>query len=267
MSVFWEIRPRGGGPTSYVLGTMHVRDARVFRYRPLYAEHLERCTVFMPEYDLFDPSAHVFHDALILPPGETVRDLLPRAVADRLARLLREEAGMALGDVQHLTPFALLQMLAEFCLGREYHLPLDAVLYEDARRLGLSCAGLETPEEHFSTLSKMPENDFLRSLIDALRDFGRFRRRSRRMLDSYVRGDLNGLLRLGRRQLGGLREVMLFERNRAMSVHLVNKAREEAVFAAVGAAHLPGGKGMLRLIKHSGFAVRPVPTEPFSETL
>jgi uncharacterized protein YbaP (TraB family) len=257
MSFFWKIVPRGGGPESYLLGTMHVRDARVFVQRPLYLSRMERCAVFMPEYDLFDPGAHAFYGALSLPPGQRVQDLLPRSAFQRLERLLATEAGLGPVDFQHLTPFALIQLLSELCLGKEYHHALDAVLYEDARRLGLACTGLETPEEHFSALEKMPEGEFLRSLIDILRHFSRFRRKSRRLIDCYVRGDAKNLLHLGRRQLGALRETMLYERNRLMSRNLIEQARHQAVFAAVGAAHLPGGKGMLRLIKHSGFTLTP----------
>ena len=35
-------------------------------------------------------------------------------------------------------------------------------------------------------------------------------------------------------------------------------AKEQSIFAAIGASHLGGQKGVLRLLKKEGFKVRPV---------
>ena len=55
-----------------------------------------------------------------------------------------------------------------------------------------------------------------------------------------------------------MRRVLIFARNARMAERFDELAREQALFAAVGAAHLPGGKGMLRLLKHRGWRVRAV---------
>lgn len=249
MSVFWQIVPPGGAP-SYLLGTMHVRDARVFRDWEKYRRRLAECQVFMPEYDLYSPDAQAFLHVLTMPSEQRLESLLPPPARKRLERLLRIELGMTLDNVAHLSPFALLQLLSEHCMGSEHHLPLDAALYSAARDMGMSCIGLETLEEHFGVLDKVPDNNFSNSLRGMLRNFGHFRRKSQQMLQWYERGELHDLLRYGRKQLGAFRGPMLFDRNALMTKTFCTQALQGPVFAAVGAAHLPGGKGMLRGIKH-----------------
>ena len=58
--------------------------------------------------------------------------------------------------------------------------------------------------------------------------------------------------------MGKLRKLMIYDRNEFMTNNLVALTEEGATFCAVGAAHLPGGKGMLRMLKRSGFKVKPI---------
>lgn len=248
MSVFWQIVPPDA-PPSYLLGTMHVRDERVFRDWDSYRQRLSECRVFMPEYDLYSPGAQDFLHVLSMPPEQRLDSLLPPPDRKRLERLLRIEMAMTLDNVAHLSPFALLQLLSQHCMGEERLLPLDAALYEAARAYGLMCTGLETLEEHFGVLDKVPEDSFAHSLRGMTRNFGHFKRKSQQLLEWYERGDLRNMLRYGRKQLGAFRGPMLFDRNVLMAKTFSEQARRGPVFAAVGAAHLPGGKGMLRLIK------------------
>jgi uncharacterized protein YbaP (TraB family) len=59
-----------------------------------------------------------------------------------------------------------------------------------------------------------------------------------------------------------MEELMLVRRNTAWVELLLNEAEGRNVFAAVGAAHLPGPDGVLHLLEKEGFTITPLPFDP-----
>jgi Uncharacterized protein conserved in bacteria len=78
------------------------------------------------------------------------------------------------------------------------------------------------------------------------------------MLARYAQGDIQGLYKSAKKDAKGMRKVLLYRRNRLMAKRFAEIASREPLFCAVGAGHLAGGKGMLRLLKNAGFSLRPV---------
>lgn len=69
--------------------------------------------------------------------------------------------------------------------------------------------------------------------------------------------DLGGAA--AREDFARFEQKMLIDRNEAWVVRLLDEAQGQKVFAAVGAAHLPGGIGVLRLLEKEGFEVTRLP--------
>ena len=61
---------------------------------------------------------------------------------------------------------------------------------------------------------------------------------------------------------------MLFIRNENMVNSLVDLMPKKSVFAGVGAAHLPGEKGMINMLRERGYTVKALTSEQtdFSKT-
>ena len=55
-----------------------------------------------------------------------------------------------------------------------------------------------------------------------------------------------------------MRRILLYKRNYIITDSISKHAQGSSVFCAVGAGHLHGYKGILRLLKHKGFKVKPV---------
>ena len=53
-------------------------------------------------------------------------------------------------------------------------------------------------------------------------------------------------------------EVMIYGRNADWAKRLPAIMREKSTFLAVGAAHLPGERGLLQLLRAAGYTVEPV---------
>jgi hypothetical protein len=87
------------------------------------------------------------------------------------------------------------------------------------------------------------------------------------MVTSYLAGDLHGLEALTEQQLGELApqarqyftEEGITARNRRMVETLLPELAEHRVFVAVGALHLPGESGLIRLLRRAGYELAPLP--------
>ena len=57
-------------------------------------------------------------------------------------------------------------------------------------------------------------------------------------------------------------KMLLTDRNRGWVDLLLDQAEGKQIFAAVGAAHLPGKNGVLYMLEQEGFEIEPLPFEP-----
>ena len=82
-----------------------------------------------------------------------------------------------------------------------------------------------------------------------------FSKNTKRLFSSASK---TAVLHLAKRSSRGLRSLLIYERNERMAARFAELAFEKTTFAAVGAAHLDGKKGLLRLLKMGGFSVKHV---------
>jgi uncharacterized protein len=54
------------------------------------------------------------------------------------------------------------------------------------------------------------------------------------------------------------RKLMIYDRNIIMANRMVGLSEENSCFFAIGAAHLPGQKGVMALLKRQGYKIVPV---------
>ena len=74
----------------------------------------------------------------------------------------------------------------------------------------------------------------------------------------YLDADLRSLYIYTKKSLGKSRNHLLYKRNERLADRMVTIGKESSLFAAVGAAHLWGKFGVIRLLKKKGFQVKPV---------
>lgn len=254
----WQIEPPAAPRPSFLFGTMHVRDARAFGQWPQVAAAIAATDIFATEFDLGEPPLPSLSEVADLPSLAAMG--LPDKAFRKLARILRRSVGVDLYALQHLPPLFIVNLLSERMLASDHTEPLDASLYAYARSLGKPTYGLETFADQLRILERIPARQQLRALKKYGATISSQRRQLHRNLTQYENADLAGLYRSVRAQAGGYRRLLLYDRNEHMSEAFLALAHDRCLFAAVGAGHLPGGKGMLRQLKRAGCRVRGVET-------
>ena len=97
-----------------------------------------------------------------------------------------------------------------------------------------------------------------KSLKQLANNFGKYKQELKDTTNLYVEGDIYQLLKKVKRTAGGMRRVLLYDRNVRMAQKIIEIAKNGSLFAAVGAGHLAGKKGMLRELKKHGCTIKPI---------
>ncbi|TNE60777.1 MAG: TraB/GumN family protein [Bacteroidetes bacterium] len=258
-SLLWQLTPRSGGPSSFLFGTMHVRDLRAFEWFELAKVYLEKCPVFATEFE-FSETDHQAVAAVMQPADQLPLDqALKAGVWKNMQFYCKKKLGVPAENLRHLHPMAVSLALTNALLAGEAAYSLDETLWEYARSKGKRTAGVETFEEQLQTLKRIPYKQHLKSLTWLLKNYGRQKKRLKKMMRWYRSGNIQRLYQSARKDARGMRRAMLFDRNRLMVQRFTEIARQESLFCAVGAGHLAGEKGMLRLLRKNGFKVKAIP--------
>lgn len=257
-ALLWKITPPGGGPASYLFGTMHVRDLRAFGWLETAKIHLAECEVFATEFDFSDADEAALAAALQLPNGATLDTLLKPGVWKNLDIYCRKKLGVPAETMRSQHPMAVSTALSTAFLADESAHSLDETLWHHARALGKTTTGVETFADQLETLRKIPFEQHLKSLTWLLKNYGRQKRRLKKMMRLYANGDIRQLYQTAKKDAKGMRRILLYDRNALMAKQFEEITQQHTLFCAVGAGHLAGGKGMLRLLKKAGFKVKPL---------
>ena len=257
-ALLWRLTPHKGGPDSYLFGTMHVRDLRAFNWLDRAKHCLDKCDVFATEFDFSDSDPNALATVLQGSDQGPLDETLKPGAWKSLQRLCKKRLGVPAEHMRFSHPMAVSMALTNSLLADETNYSLDETLWNYAREQGKQTTGVETFEEQLDILGKIPYKQHLKSLTWLLKNYKRQKKRLRKMMHWYNAGELQKLYRAAKKDAKGMRKILLFDRNQLMADRVVEIASQQSLFCAVGAGHLAGEKGMLRLLKKAGFKVRPV---------
>ncbi len=258
-SLLWRIEhPEIQSPT-YLFGTMHVRDARAFARIETIQQYISQCDKFAAEFDLSESNETRYTEAILLPEGQVLTNMLPPKIYKKLAKIFSRETGHELQAMLQYKPIAILNVLTEAQFRREERDSLDDTLYQFAQIQAKKICGLETFEEQLQILAKLDDNEQIRQLARAAKNFSSLRRQIKKSINAYCSGDLSRIHQIVKKANNSAqRKLLLRERNTIMVERLFAQAETGSLFAAVGAAHLAGKHGMLRLLRQKGCKIMPV---------
>ncbi|MEI6409470.1 MAG: TraB/GumN family protein [Bacteroidota bacterium] len=257
-TLLWRITPLSGGPDSYLFGTMHVRDLRAFRWYEIVLTYLNQCTVFATEFNFSELDGRALAETLHLPEGQTLDKMLRPGVWKGLERIAQQRLGFSAALLKYQHPMAVNTLISSSLLAEEAAQSLDETLWSYAQAAGKLMIGVESFEDQLNTIRSIDLEHQVAGLTWLVKNFVHQKKRLHKLMRWYEAGDLQQLYKAAKKDAKGMRRVMLYDRNYNMAVKFVEVAKTQSLFCAVGAGHLPGEKGMLRLLKKAGFKVKPV---------
>lgn len=252
-NLLWRISGKGLSKPSYLFGTMHVKDKRVFNFSDSVMLAIQKCNFFALEVH---PDTMVQKLFNTLQKQDTTHDLhkmLSEKDYAALSKKFEEKNGYKMRD--NINP-----LLAESLLKKSDNKPgdkesfIDAFLYGIARTMDKTIYGLENTSQQFDKLIGSP--DEIKARLLGLLETGAGEEDSEEMIRIYSTGNLENITNYITED--ALADSELVARNKVMVNSIINNMNKGSLFSAVGVAHLPGDEGIISQLRKAGYTLTPV---------
>lgn len=260
--LLWRVA-RADAAASHVFGTIHLADPRVLDIPEPVTRALSRSRRYFMEIQHAAPERSRFFEAAQFEDGRRIEPLIGTEAFATLAALLRER-DVPEEVIHRIKPWA---ALANLTITPEDYAgeTLDQKLLARARALRLPIDALEGIEEQISVFEGIAMETQVVLLKHALGHRDDLAGLIEPTIQAWLRRDLAALDAVNERISARYPDVaehyrVLFRsvvRNRSivMAHRLFVPLRRGSVFVAVGANHLYGEEGLLRLIEKQGYRV------------
>lgn len=261
-TLFWEISGKDLTKPSYLFGTMHIIPKSEFRNFDVADDLLERSERLVLEMEIDVPLKQQMEWAklMMLPEGQLISDFTDE---DNFTRL-RSYAIDSLEIKEFLfnayikmKPFAFYSALIPHAIGKKIE-GFELHFSKIATKKEIPVFGLESFEYQMAIFDSIPYPEQINLFFDEDLDL---RNEMYEMLEIYWSQDIYamaGLVSEENSEYARFEEKLLSMRNQNWAGQLENLMPEYSCFVAVGAAHLAGPDGLIRLLREKGYTVNPV---------
>lgn len=262
--LLWRIE-RGGETVGHLFGTIHSDRPEVLDLPAPVARAFEDAQRYAFEVDQRDIDRREIVRIMHYPDGTS----LPRRLPGELWARTREAAaqrGLRVDAITAMEPWALAMILG--LPPADPQRILDMHLQRRARQTGQPVTGLETVAEQLSIFDRLDESAQLDMLATAVKavESGQADALFERMVRAWLARDLSRIVELADDHPAvadpetndRLMRRLLEERNRRMVERMQPLLDAGGAFIAVGAMHLAGDDGLVRLLERRGYKVEAV---------
>jgi uncharacterized protein len=276
-AILWKIEPSDPAiAPSYLFGTMHLTDPRVHDLPKETRALIEDASVVALELaeavdrQKLAVAMMKYAHYLAMPAGKTLWDVVP----DADEHFIRESPNIPpgrLGTFDAYQPWVIAAMLSlplcETARQAAGLISLDEEIGQIAIAAGKPVVGVEKVEEQLKVLGGMAMDDQVRYLIATAKASNQISDYIETMVQLYLRREIAAIMPLTRRSdpsgdnmalLAYVERELIEKRNHTMHDRAIDLLQKGNAFIAVGALHLPGDKGLVELLRQSGYKVTPV---------
>lgn len=268
-SLLWKITGKGIKP-SYLFGTIHIIGASDYLWTPTMDKALKKTKKLVTEIDMSKQLSMAMEMMQLAPmkDGKKLEDILSAEDYALVKTYFLEEskspeAKMTFGLAQTWQPMLLMSLLyPEMIEGpvKMYEMELTKLAKAEEMEFG----GLESVSDQMSIFHTIPYDQQAESLVESVKDLksgdGKMIADLAKMTTHYKAQDVDGLLSAMDEEMDemGNQEAMLDNRNEKWIPQIIATSKKTPTFYAVGAGHLGGEKGVIRLLRAAGYKVTAV---------
>ena len=259
--LLWQISGNGLPDTSYLFGTIHIRDKRVFDLGDSTYYAIKHTKALFGELDLQDKDAMKAHASeFMMPAGISLESLLKPEEYKQVKKYCKKHIGVYALLINKIKPIYLSAVVSEDIIRKDEKKPLDLYLQDYAAKLGHKIGGIETIEEQLAVMDILTLQEQANMLLEQIQHIEDEKKLMEEMLQFYLAESLDKLDSLVQEDTTSqeFNEALLDARNKVMLLRIQDQMLKQSTFIAVGAAHLAGEKGLVVLLRKAGFQVRPV---------
>ena len=279
--LLYKISGNGLNTPSYIVGTYHLAPASYVDSIPGARVALETAEQVCGELSMDEMSSlegtQKVMAAMMLPDGQSLKDVLSEEEFAKLDAFMADVMGVGLSNpmvgaqLGKMTPMAIatqLQLLQYMKMtpGFNPNALIDSYFQTEASKNGKPVIGFETMDFQISVLYKGRSVERQKVQLMCMIDNREYELMVMKTLtEAYFAQDIAKLLEVTEEKLGNKcdstpeeDEALIYGRNADWAEKMPAIMGDKSTLFVVGAAHLPGERGVLELLKKKGYAVEAV---------
>lgn len=276
--LLWKVTGNGLAKPSYIMGTYHLANTSFANSVKGLHDALNACEQVYGELNMSQLDTQAMQgmqSTMMLPQGQTLDSLL---TADQLARLNAfmtkllgaDFSNPLLAPMKQMTPAALnTQFQVLMCMklegGFNPNEQFDTYFQKEAKKQNKAVGGLETLDYQMKVLFSAPMPRQIEQLMCLVDNYDYQTELLKRTIKAFYAEDMNAIQQIYEEKLHNTCDMtpaeenaLIYTRNANWAKALPNIMSQRSTLVAVGAAHLPGPRGLLQLLKDAGYTVTPI---------
>lgn len=270
--LLWKISGNGLKKPSYLFGTHHLAPLSILDSIPAFNDAFSSCPIVYGEIVIGDnettkKDTKKNYESMIAPPDSTLDLLLSEHLYKKLDSITQKNMNLTADQIKKLKPAAIyiqLIMIKSLKYFKDFNLneQLDEVIQRRALSANKQIRSFETSQQQSNILYDTPVKKQLETLKAIIELYDECDQYIKRTKEAYMTQDINTLINLLNNETFGLNDNnpknSSDERNLNWNEQLKEiLPKDEPIFIAVGAGHLPGKNGLIELLRKQGYTVEP----------
>jgi uncharacterized protein len=262
-SLLWKISGNGLQKPSYLFGTMHIlckQDAGLSENFKSAIANADKVYFELDMDNLFDMLGAM--NKMKMKNDTTLADLLSVAEYEKVKKFFESKNMMLpFSMLEKYKPFVASSMIMEASVPCDEQVAMEQVIMEEAQKNKKKIEGLETTAYQMSIFDSIPYKEQAQQLLKMVADDGKSAASVKEfadMMKAYKEQDLKKLADMINSDAEGLakyQDILLNNRNRNWVAKLKTAMVNHSLIVAVGAGHLPGDQGVIKLLQKAGYTV------------
>jgi uncharacterized protein YbaP (TraB family) len=228
-----------------------------------FTPYIDQSDQLVMELDMDDPTeTAAMQKAALISDGRTIKDVLTPDQYAKVDEMVKNSVGVSVDNLQMFKPSILgivvltsPKMLG--CSSSSYDLSLVKIAGEKKKPI----FGLETAAFQGQTLDTEPLDKQAKDLYEIALDPQKAENNLKRLIDVYKSQDIEKIHTIASEEEKMDTEFeknLVLNRNKAWIPKIETYIKEKPTFIAVGAAHLGGENGVVKLLRDRGYKVTPI---------
>ena len=260
-AILWKISGNGLSEESYLYGTLHLLCEDYLNLSPELSGSIQSADKIVMELDMDDPAlASEMQKYAGNPDQINLRSMLKKGDAKALDEFLIKHYSTGLDQLGYLRPITLMSMV----LVKLLECPIksyEVSFVELAQAQEKEIVGLETVEFQMSVFEEISQETQLDWIIDMVRDIEGQGEIYLKLMSAHKKGDLATIMKLlgeTTRDYESYEDILINNRNRNWIAPMEKEMQSQSTIFAVGAGHLGGNQGVVRLLEQRGYTLEPI---------
>ena len=272
--LLWKVSGNGLDKPSYLFGTYHLASLGIkdsIAALPQVQQDVQQVYGEVIMADMMKPETLMkMQQQMMLPADTTLRGLFTPEEFTVVTQAVTEYLKVDIALLDRMKPAALSQQLTvlfylKHTPGYNPQEQLDASFQQDATKAGKKVGGLETVQSQMDILFNKPLRRQAEDLYCFLSNPAKAERQAKELIAAYAAQNLDTVLRLLEEKEGTKCDPtpeemaqLLYDRNHNWVGQMPDIMQTASTLFVIGAGHLPGEQGLIKLLQGKGYTVEPL---------